>query len=84
MMKNRDDVLKQLGINKDDEKPRFVKRCKAFETCESRKRKNCVGCNIWNYLYNIKELQKWCKEHGKDFMLFTMEMHRQLKEDCND
>jgi hypothetical protein len=62
------------------EKPPFVKRCKAFETCESRIYGNCKGCNVWNYLYDIKALQKWCKEHDKDFPSFTMEMHRKLKE----
>lgn len=63
----------------DSEKPVLVRRCKEFEVCESAKQKGCKGCNIWNYLYNIKALQKWCKEHNKDFMLYTMEMHRKLK-----
>ena len=40
----------------------------------------CRGCNVWNYLYDIKALQKWCKEYDKDFILFTMEMHRMLEE----
>lgn len=84
--------LKHLGINfmlmkadmrsrlPDSEKSMLVRRCKEFEVCESVKHKGCKGCNVWNYLYDIKALQKWCKEHGKDFMLFTMEMHRKLKE----
>ena len=84
--------LKHLGINKDLmlsdmqsrlpewEKPQMLKRCKEFEVCESVKQKGCKGCNVWNYLYDIKALQKWCKEHDKDFMPFTMEMHRKLKE----
>lgn len=84
--------LKHLGINKDlmlsdmqsrlpdYEKPVFIKRCKEFEVCESAKRKGCKGCNVWNYLYDIKALQKWCEEHNEDFMLFTMKMHRELKE----
>lgn len=92
-MKGYNDFLKHLGINKklmvadmrsklpDSEKPIFVKRCKEFEVCESRKYKNCKGCNVWNYLYDIKELQKWCKEHGKDFMLFTMDMQKKLKQE---
>jgi hypothetical protein len=87
------DFLKHLGIKKelmvadmrsklpDYEKPVFVKRCKDFEDCESRKHYCCKGCNIWNYLYDIKELQKWCKEHGKDFMLFTMDMQKKLKQE---
>jgi hypothetical protein len=84
--------LKHLGINSmlmkadmrsrlpDSEKPVLVRRCKEFEVCESVKQKGCKGCNVWNYLYDIKALQKWCKEHGKDFMQYTMVMHRMLKE----
>ena len=86
------EFLKHLGINPmlmvanmrsrlpDSEKPIFVSECKKFEVCESVKNKGCRGCNVWNYLYDIKALQKWCKEHDKDFILFTMEMHRMLKE----
>ena len=64
----------------DSEKPMFVSRCKKFEVCKSAKNGGCRGCNVWNYLYDIKALQKWCKEHNKDFMQFSMEMHRMLKE----
>ena len=86
------DFLKHLGINKDlmlsdmytrlpdYEKPVFLKRCKAFESCESAKYHGCKGCNVWNYLYDINALQKWCKENNKDFMQFTMEMHKMLKD----
>jgi hypothetical protein len=91
-MKGYNDFLKHLGIKKelmvadmrsrlpDSDKPVFVKRCKDFETCESRKYYCCKGCNIWNYLYDTKALQKWCKEHNEDFMQFTMKMHKMLKE----
>lgn len=92
-MKNEyEDFLKHLGINKglmvadmrsrlpDCEKPLLIKRCKEFEVCESVKQKGCKGCNVWNYLYNIKALKKWCKENNKDFMQFTMKMHKMLKE----
>ena len=87
------EFLKHLGINPmlmvadmrsrlpNSEKPIFVSRCKEFKVCEGVKNKGCRGCNIWNYLYDIKALQKWCKEHNKDFVLFTMEMHRKLKEE---
>lgn len=83
--------LKHLGINKDlmisdmqsrlpdCEKPALLKRCKEFESCESAKHHGCKGCNVWNYLYDIKALQKWCKEQNKDFMLFTMDMQKMLK-----
>lgn len=64
----------------DSEKPMFVSRCKEFEVCERVKNKGCSGCNVWNYLYDIKALQKWCEEHNKDFMQYTMEMHRKVKE----
>ena len=86
------EFLKHLGINPmfmvadmrsrlpDSKKPIFVSECKKFETYGSAKNKECRGCNIWNYLYDIKALQKWCKEHGKDFVLFTMEMHKEIKQ----
>lgn len=92
-MNEYEKFLKHLGINPmlmkadmcsrlpDSEKPMLVRRCKEFEVCENAKHKGCKGCNVWNYLYDIKALRKWCKEHGKDFMLFTMEMHRNLKEE---
>ena len=64
----------------DSEKPMFVSRCKEFEVCERVKNKGCSGCNVWNYLYDIKALQKWCKEYNKDFRQYTMEMHREVKE----
>lgn len=88
--------LKHLGISKhlmlsdmrsrlpEWEKPQTLKRCKDFESCESAKHRGCKGCNVWNYLYDIKELQKWCKEHNEDFMQFTMDMHKMLKEVKND
>lgn len=92
-MKNEyEDFLKHLGINKDlmaadihsrlpdREKPMLVSRCEEFEVCESVKQRGCKGCNVWNYLYDIKALQEWCKEHNKDFMQFTMKMHKMLKE----
>ena len=86
------EFLKHLGINPmlmvadmrsrlpDSKKPMFVSRCKEIEVCESVKNKGCRGCNVWNYLYDIKSLQKWCKEHDKDFMQYTMEMYREVKE----
>ena len=86
------EFLKHLGINPmlmvadmrsrlpDSKKPMFVTRCKEIEVCESVKNKGCRGCNVWNYLYDIKALQKWCKEHDKDFMQYTMEMYREVKE----
>ena len=60
-------------------KPILVKQCKQFEVCESAKKGAYIDCNVWNYLYNIEDLQKWCKEHNKDFIQFTMEMHKMLK-----
>ena len=60
--------------------PVRLERCKRFEVCESGKR-GCKGCNVWNYLYDVKALQEWCGKHDKDFMLFTMEMQRELKEE---
>lgn len=67
-------------IKKTIEKPIFLKRCKDFEVCESGQNCGCVGCNVWNYLYNIGALFKWCKVHNKDFMQYTMKMHKNLKD----
>ena len=61
------------------EKPIFLRSCKEFEVCESGQNNGCVGCNVWNYLYNIEELHKWCKVHNNDFMQYTMKMHKHLK-----
>lgn len=86
------EFLKHLGIKPrlmvadmrsrlpNNEKPMSISRCKEFKVCENVKNKGCRGCNVWNYLYDVKALWKWCKEHGKDFVLFTMEMHKKLKE----
>ena len=74
----------RLEIMPFSEKPMFVSRCKEIEVCESVKNKGCRGCNVWNYLYDIKTLHKWCKEHNKDFMQYTMEMHRCLRCQCED
>ena len=85
------EFLKHLGINPtlmvadmrsrlpDSKKPMFISRCKAFEVCKRVKNKGCSGCNVWNYLYDIKALQNWCKEHDKDFILFTMEMEKEIR-----
>ena len=63
-----------------ENKPRLVEQCTQFEVCKSARNRGCVGCNVWNYLYNIEDLRKWCNGHNKDFMLFTMEMYKMLKE----
>ena len=90
------EFLKHLDINPmlmvadmrsrlpDSEKPMFVSWCKDIEVCESVKNKGCSGCNVWNYLYDIKTLHKWCEEHGKDFVQFTMKMEMYLKRNKND
>jgi hypothetical protein len=86
-------LLNHLGIDKnqmlssmrsklpDCEKPYQVKRCIHFNSCESGKLGGCRGCNIWNYLYDINALRKWCQKHNKDFTLMTMDIHKQLKEE---
>jgi hypothetical protein len=91
-MKSYIEFLKHLDINTmlmksdihsrlpDSEKPMFVSRCKEFEVCERVKNKGCSGCNVWNYLYDITALQKWCKEHDKNFVQYALKMERHLKE----
>jgi hypothetical protein len=58
--------------------PMYVERCKRLDTCYNGKHRDCVGCNVWNYLYDIDKLLEWCTQQGKDFMLFTMEMQKEL------
>ena len=58
-------------------KPYLLESCKDFKTC-GKGRNGCRGCNVWNYVYDIEALKKWCKKQGKDFMLFTMEMQKRL------
>lgn len=60
-------------------KPDKVTNCKNFRTCESGKW-TCVGCNVWNYLYDENALISWCKKHHQDVALFTMKMHQKLKQ----
>lgn len=86
------EFLKHLGINlmlmvadmrsrlPDGEKPMFVSGCKEFEVCKRVKNKGCRGCNVWNYLYDIKTLHKWCKKHNKDFMKYALKMKRHSEE----
>lgn len=64
----------------DSEKPMFVSGCKEFEVCKRVKNKGCSGCNVWNYLNDIKTLHKWCKKHNKDFMQYALKMKRHLEE----
>ena len=59
-------------------KPNYVKNCRHLETCYNGKRRNCVGCNVWNYIYDANALIKWCKDHEKPINRVTMDMHRQL------
>lgn len=91
-----DKFLEHLGINKklmvlnmqsrisDCEKPYLVKKCKKFGECESARLGGCRGCNVWNYLYDITALQEWCKEQNIDFMVFTMQMQRMLKQEADE
>lgn len=60
--------------------PMYVERCRHLDTCDNGKLRDCVGCNVWNYLYDIRALQKWCEQQGEDFMLFTMRMQKELME----
>ena len=87
------EFLKHLGINKDMmlssmrsrisdcEKPYQIKNCKRFDVCESSRLGGCVGCNVWNYLYDINALKEWCRKQNVDFMSMSKNMQKMLKED---
>lgn len=47
-----------------ENKPILVEQCTQFKVCESAKNKGCAGCNVWNYLHDIEDLQKWCDKKG--------------------
>lgn len=63
----------------DNTKPLTVDKCKHRSNCYSYKKGDCVGCNIWNYLYDGKAVIEWCRKQNKDISMFTLEMHRELE-----
>lgn len=46
----------------------YVENCKHLNTCKSGINKNCVGCNIWNKLYNYSDFVEWCINQNKNVM----------------
>lgn len=73
------EVAKILDTDGSKKKiPNYVERCKRLNTCNNGKHRDCVGCNVWNYLYDTNKLLEWCNQQRKDFMLFTMEMQKEL------
>lgn len=62
-------------------KPYKVESCKYIKTCGSSRLQGCIGCNVWNYLYDSEALIDWCNKQGKDVQLFTMEMHKMLNDE---
>lgn len=62
-----------------EKKPLTVDKCRHRRDCYSYKKGDCVGCNIWNYLYDEKAVIEYCRKHNKDISMFTLEMHRELE-----
>jgi hypothetical protein len=58
-------------------KPNQVTNCRRFGTCDSGKI-SCVGCNIWNYLYDENALISWCEKQHQDVALFTINMQQEV------
>ena len=46
----------------------YVKNCKYLNTCKNGINKNCIGCNIWNVLYNYSDFVEWCINQNKNVM----------------
>ncbi len=61
----------------------FVEECKHFNTCE-KGFNGCVGCNVWNYLYDTQALIDWCKKQNLRMQDVSMWLHRQLKGISNE
>ena len=63
-----------------EEKPKYVENCKNLSHCKKVSKtvqeKGCVGCNVWNYLYDGKALYEYCKATGKNALEFSWEIDR--------
>jgi hypothetical protein len=44
-----------------EKKPLTVEKCRRKGDCYSYKKGDCVGCNIWNYLYDEKAVIEYCR-----------------------
>ena len=60
-------VVRGAKENKSFEKPNTVTFCQCFGHCAMSKNRDCVGCNIYNYVYNPEALLEWCRIHGHRF-----------------
>lgn len=60
-------VARGAKENKSFEKPNTVTFCKCFGHCAMSKNGNCVGCNIYNYVYDPEALLEWCRLNGHRF-----------------
>jgi hypothetical protein len=61
-------------------KPKYLKCCRHRYDCYNGIAKDCIGCNIWNFFYNYKEMEKWCKEHKKSAKKMSMCIMVETKE----
>lgn len=58
---------------------KYVENCKHLNTCNNGINKDCVGCNVWNILYNYGDFVKWCKNQHLDIMRMDFEIRRNIK-----
>ena len=61
-------------------KPNIVESCKHINTCYNGKRGHCVGCNIWNILYNYQAFYEWCRERGRYWKSVEQILRKELEE----
>lgn len=78
--------MTEKDIRSKEMKPYKVENCKYIKTCGSSRLQGCIGCNVWNYLYDPEALIDWCNKQNEDVSRVTMEMHKMLTtekaEDC--
>ena len=74
-------IIMEYVVDRPCIKPYQIKNCKRFDVCESSRLGGCVGCNVWNYLYDIDALKEWCEKQNVDFMSMSKYMRETLKEE---
>lgn len=56
----------------------IVESCKHLNACCNGRHHNCVGCNVWNLLYDYGALVKWCSDMKQDIR----KVHFDLMKEC--
>lgn len=58
-------------------KPNIVENCKRLNTCSNGQHHDCVGCNVWNLLYDYGALVKWCANMKQDIKKVHFDLVRE-------